>query len=121
VAPGSPELGREGESTTTNSMAGKRPRIRGQRGENGGEKVSGGMAGHRAGATSRRGRTTAKPNWLKADANKVKQARGRESHLRAELREAWRGLRRAGWPGTRARVSGGCWRHGQSTREGGAA
>jgi hypothetical protein len=25
VAPGSPELGREGEGTTTNSMAGKRP------------------------------------------------------------------------------------------------
>jgi hypothetical protein len=29
------------------------------------------------------------------------------SHLGAELGEAWRGLRRAGWPGTRARVSGG--------------
>jgi hypothetical protein len=42
LAPGSPELGREGENATTNSMAGKRPRIRGQRGENGGEKVSGG-------------------------------------------------------------------------------
>jgi hypothetical protein len=42
VAPGSPELGREGENATTNSMAGKRPRIRGQRGENGGENVSGG-------------------------------------------------------------------------------
>jgi hypothetical protein len=42
VAPGSLELGREGESATTNSMAGRRPRIRGQRGENGGEKVSGG-------------------------------------------------------------------------------
>jgi hypothetical protein len=41
VVPGSPELGREGENTTANSMAGKRPRIRGQRGENGGEKVSG--------------------------------------------------------------------------------
>jgi hypothetical protein len=25
VAPGSPELGREGEGTTVNSMAGKRP------------------------------------------------------------------------------------------------
>jgi hypothetical protein len=32
VAPGSLGLGREGENTTTNSMAGKRPRIRGQRG-----------------------------------------------------------------------------------------
>jgi hypothetical protein len=52
-----------------------------------------GMAEHRAGAAIRRGRTPAKPNWLKADANKVKQARGRESHLGAELGEAWRGLR----------------------------
>jgi hypothetical protein len=40
VALGSPELGREGENATANSMAGKRPRIRGQRGENGGGKVS---------------------------------------------------------------------------------
>jgi hypothetical protein len=39
---------------------------------------------------------------------------------RAELEEAWSGLRRARWPGTRARVSGGGWRHGQSAREGGA-
>jgi hypothetical protein len=62
---------------------------------------------HRAGAGSRRGRTLAKPNWLKADANKVKQARGQESHLGVELGEAWRGLRQAGWPGTRARVSVG--------------
>jgi hypothetical protein len=40
------------------------------------------------------------------------------SHLGAELREAWSGLRRAGWPGTQARVSGGGWRRGQSAREG---
>jgi hypothetical protein len=40
------------------------------------------------------------------------------SHLGAELGEAWSGLRRARWPGTRARVSGGGWRHGQSAREG---
>jgi hypothetical protein len=41
VAPGSPGLGREGEDATANSMAGKRPRIRGQRGENDREKASG--------------------------------------------------------------------------------
>jgi hypothetical protein len=65
------------------------------------------MAGHRAGAASRRDHTPARPNWLKADANKVKQARGRESHLEVELGEAWRGLRRAGWSGMRARFSSG--------------
>jgi hypothetical protein len=42
VDPGSPELGRDEENATANSMAGKRPQIRGQRGENGGEKISGG-------------------------------------------------------------------------------
>jgi hypothetical protein len=42
VAPGSPELGRGEEGTTANSMAGKRPRIHGQRGENGGGKTLGG-------------------------------------------------------------------------------
>jgi hypothetical protein len=42
VALGSPELGREGENAMANSMARKRPWIHGQRGENGGEKVSGG-------------------------------------------------------------------------------
>jgi hypothetical protein len=40
VAPGSPELGRGEEGATTNSMVGKRPRIHGQRGENGGGKAS---------------------------------------------------------------------------------
>jgi hypothetical protein len=39
------------------------------------------------------------------------------SHLGAELREAWSGLRRARWSGTGARVFGGGWRRGQSTRE----
>jgi hypothetical protein len=38
-------------------------------------------------------------------------------HLGAELGEAWCGLRRAGWSGTRARVSDGVWRRGQSARE----
>jgi hypothetical protein len=42
-----------------------------------------GLAGHRAGAASKRGRTPARPNWLKAGANRVKQARGRVSHLGA--------------------------------------
>jgi hypothetical protein len=42
VALGSPELGREGENATVNSMAGKRLRIHGQIGENDKEKVSGG-------------------------------------------------------------------------------
>jgi hypothetical protein len=42
VARGSSELGREEEGATMNSMAGKRPRIHGQRGENNGEKDSGG-------------------------------------------------------------------------------
>jgi hypothetical protein len=42
VVLGSPGLGREGEDATANLVAGKRPRIRGQRGENGGEKASGG-------------------------------------------------------------------------------
>jgi hypothetical protein len=42
VAPGSPELGRGEEGATANSIARKRPRIHGQRGENDGEKVSGG-------------------------------------------------------------------------------
>jgi hypothetical protein len=41
VASGSPELSREEENATANSMAGKRPWIRWQRGENGEEKVSG--------------------------------------------------------------------------------
>jgi hypothetical protein len=40
------------------------------------------------------------------------------SHLGAELGEAWSGLRRAGWPGIRAQVSGSDWWREQSAREG---
>jgi hypothetical protein len=42
VAPGSPELGRGEEGATVNSMAGKRPWVHGQKGENGGEVASNG-------------------------------------------------------------------------------
>jgi hypothetical protein len=52
-----------------------------------------GMAEHHAGAASKHDHTSARPNWLKADTNKVKQARGWKSHLGAELGEAWRDLR----------------------------
>jgi hypothetical protein len=47
--PRSPGLGREGENATANSVAGKRPRIREQRGKNGGEKASGGPEERRRG------------------------------------------------------------------------
>jgi hypothetical protein len=52
-----------------------------------------GLAGHRAGVASKRGRTPVRPNGLKAGANRVKQARGHVSHLEAKLGVAWRGLR----------------------------
>jgi hypothetical protein len=42
AVPGSPELVREGEDDSANSMAGLWPRVRGQRGGNGGEKALGG-------------------------------------------------------------------------------
>jgi hypothetical protein len=51
-----------------------------------------GLAGHRAGAASKHDHTPARPNWLKAGANRVKQAWGRVSHLGAELGVAWCGL-----------------------------
>jgi hypothetical protein len=43
VVPGSPGWVREGENDTTNLVAGLWPRIRGQRGGNGGENASGGL------------------------------------------------------------------------------
>jgi hypothetical protein len=55
-----------------------------------------GLAGHRAGAASKRGCTPARPNWLQVGVNRGKQVRGWMSHLGAELRVAWRGLQRAG-------------------------
>jgi hypothetical protein len=42
AVPGSPELVREGEDNSTNSMAGLWPRDRGQKGGNGGGKAPGG-------------------------------------------------------------------------------
>jgi hypothetical protein len=47
VAQGSPELDREGKNDMANSMAGKRPWIHGQRGQNGVDKVLGGPEGLR--------------------------------------------------------------------------
>jgi hypothetical protein len=43
AVPGSPELVREGEDDSANSMAGLWPRDRGQRGGNGGGKALGGL------------------------------------------------------------------------------
>jgi hypothetical protein len=118
AVPGSPELVRDGEDDSTNSMAGLWPRDRGQRGGNSGEKLragrgnfgeefrppgeaigrdrargssSGGggalwantgaldgvgLAGHSAGAASKRSHTPARPNWLQVGVNRGKQARG---------------------------------------------
>jgi hypothetical protein len=44
------------------------------------------LAGHRAGMASKHGHTPARPNWLKAGANRVKQAWERVSHLGRSLR-----------------------------------
>jgi hypothetical protein len=77
-----------------------------------------GLAGHREGTASKCGRTPARPNWLKAGANRENQARERISHLGAELGVAWRDLRRARRPARRAWVSGEAERRGQSSREG---
>jgi hypothetical protein len=55
-----------------------------------------GLAGHRAGAASKRDRTPVRPNWLQAGVNRENQAREGMSHLGAELGVTWRGFRRAG-------------------------
>jgi hypothetical protein len=57
-------------------------------------------------------------NWPNTGRNRGNWAWGQVSHLGAELGEAWSGLRRAGWLGTRARVSGGGSRRGYNAREG---
>jgi hypothetical protein len=75
-------------------------------------------ASHRASMADRRGRAPAKRNWPNTGHNRGNWARGRVSHIGAELGEAWSGLRQARWPGTRAWVSDGGWWRGQSVREG---
>jgi hypothetical protein len=50
-------------------------------------------AGRRVGATSKCGHKPVRQNWLKAGANRKNQARGRVSHLGAELGVAWCGFR----------------------------
>jgi hypothetical protein len=74
--------------------------------------------GHRASTVDRRGRALAKAKLPSIGRNRGNWARGRVSHLGAELGEAWSNLRRARWPGTRAWVSDGGWQRGQSAREG---
>jgi hypothetical protein len=76
-------------------------------GTNTGELDRAKLAGHHASTADRRGQTSARVKLDEQVHNKGNWAQGRVSHLGAELGEAWRGLRRAGWPGTRARVSGG--------------
>jgi hypothetical protein len=44
------------------------------------------------GAASKRGRTPARPNWLRSDTDKENQARERVSHHGTELGVAWRGF-----------------------------
>jgi hypothetical protein len=76
-----------------------------------------GLAGHRVGTASKRGRTPARPNWLQVGTKRENQAQEQMSRLGAELGFAWRGLQRARRPVRRAWVSGEVERHGQSARE----
>jgi hypothetical protein len=57
-------------------------------------------ASHRASTVDRRGRAPAKGKVVVHRRNRGNWAWGRVSHLGAELRAAWSGLRRAGWSGT---------------------
>jgi hypothetical protein len=82
-------------------------RGRGDTGTYSGELDRAESVGHRASTADRRDRAPARQNWPNTGRNRENWARGRVSHLGAELGEAWSGLWRAGWPGTRARVSGG--------------
>jgi hypothetical protein len=76
------------------------------------------LASHRAGAVDRHGRAPAMPKLAEHRAKSRKLGTRKGVSPRGGARVAWRGLWRAGWPGTRTRVSGGVWRRGQSAREG---
>jgi hypothetical protein len=75
-------------------------------GTNSGELNRAQSAGHRESTADRHGRAPARVKLTEIERDRENWARGQVSHLRAELGEAWGGLRRAGWSGTRARVSG---------------
>jgi hypothetical protein len=134
---GHESMGREGRTALRRSQAGQRNsgepfRPQGEdlrcakawasfsRGRGDTETYSGEL--DRAKSTCHRARRTAaaehrrRRNWPSPGHNKGNWAWGWVSHLGAELGEAWSGLRRARWPGTRARVSGGGWWRGQSAR-----
>jgi hypothetical protein len=70
-------------------------RDRGDTGNYSGELDQAKSAGHCASTVDRHGRAPAK-NWTNKGLNKGNWARGRVSHLGADLGEAGRGLRRAG-------------------------
>jgi hypothetical protein len=65
------------------------------------------LAGHRAGAADRHSRGPTMPKLAEHRAESRKLGTGKGVSPRGRARVAWRGLRRAGWPGKRARVSGG--------------
>jgi hypothetical protein len=87
-------------------------RGRGDTGNYSGELDRAKSADHRVGTADRHGRAPAKAKLAEHRAQKGKLGTGTGVSPRAELGEAWSGLRRAGWPGTRAQVSGSGWRRG---------